>query len=533
MKPIFRLSLAILSGLMLTVAWYSQYAAVLLFFALVPLLLIEEYYHDTKKNVFGVFNYSYIVFFIWNLFTTYWIYKATLPGAIMAVLANSALMAFIFWLYHLSRRWTDNKVGRYALIFWWITFEYLYFSTEISWPWLTLGNGFADNVQWVQWFEYTGVLGGSLWLLLTNIIIVSSMSELVLQRRTMNRRLIANGSLFFIILLVPLIISYVKYNSHEEKGDPVEMVILQPNIDPYHEKFGSMGALEQTSRLLQVADNMITPKTKYVVGPETALVETIWEGHARDYGSVKMIERFLEENSHVAFIVGAQTRREYVEGDFIPHTARKFSNADTYYDRFNAAMQITTYGIDFYHKSKLVPGVEKVPYFKYFRFLDRFAADLGGTVGSLGYQKESSVFSFKGTTVAPIICYESVYPEYVASYVNKGAHFLFVITNDGWWGNTPGYKQHMRYARLRAIETRRSIARSANTGISAFINQRGDVIKPTKWWVPTAIRHTIKQNDEITYYTENGDYLGRVAAFFTILIILFMIVKKVIGKKST
>src|SRR6056297_496560 len=115
-----------------------------------------------------------------------------------------------------------------------------------------------------------------------------------------------------------------------------------------------------------------------------------------------------------------------------------------------------------------------------------------------------------GTTVAPIRCYESIYPQYVASYVKKGAGLLFIITNDGWWGNTPGYKQHMRYARLRAIENRRSITRSANTGISAFINQRGDVIKPTKWWTPTAIRSSLAINEEMTYFSKNGNYLGRV-----------------------
>lgn len=252
--------------------------------------------------------------------------------------------------------------------------------------------------------------------------------------------------------------------------------------------------------------------------------------NARKYASVKMIEEYLNENKHVAFVVGADTRLQYEKGDFIPPTARKFSNADIWYDRFNAAIQFTPYSLDFYHKSKLVPGVEKVPYYRYFKFLDKLAADLGGTSGSLGKQDTSSVFTFQNTTVAPIICYESVYPEYVASYVKKGAHFLFIITNDGWWGNTPGYKQHMRYARLRAIENRRCIARSANTGISAFINQRGDVLQATQWWTPTAIREKLAQNNQKTYYTKNGDYLGRVATFFTVLIILLMIVTRILQK---
>jgi apolipoprotein N-acyltransferase len=241
----------------------------------------------------------------------------------------------------------------------------------------------------------------------------------------------------------------------------------------------------------------------------------------------------LKDNSHVAFVVGASTRKEYEPNDDLPATARKFKNADRYYDRFNAALQITPFNIEFYHKSQLVLGVEKMPYYKYFKFLDNFSADLGGTVGSLGVQEEPSVFKFKGSVSAPIICYESVYAEYVTEYVKKGAGLLFIITNDGWWGDTPGYKQHLRYATLRAIENRRSIARSANTGISCFINQRGDIIQPTEWWVPTAIREEICENTEMTYYSENGDYLGRVTTFFTVLMILLMLVTRFLTKKST
>jgi len=244
-----------------------------------------------------------------------------------------------------------------------------------------------------------------------------------------------------------------------------------------------------------------------------------------------MIQEFLKENTHTAFIVGATTKREFAATDKIPGTARKFKNTDIWYDRYNTALQITANDVGFYHKSKLVLGVEKMPYYRYFKFLDHFAADLGGTVGSLGVQEEASNFSFHETTIAPIICYESVYPEYVSSYVQKGAQLLFIITNDGWWGNTAGYKQHMNYARLRAIENRRSIARSANTGISALINQRGDIIEHTKWWTPAVIKGTLKANSTKTYFTKNGDFIGRVAAFSTILILLLMLVSYLTSRK--
>jgi apolipoprotein N-acyltransferase len=532
MKLFHKIALAVSSGLLLTTAWYSSWGLIFLFIAFVPLLLIEESQTNSPhKNHFEVFNYSYIAFFIWNILTTYWIYKATPVGAILAVLANSALMALIFWAYHLSRKATKNKIGRYAFIIWWLAFEHMFFHTEISWPWLTLGNAFSANTHLVQWYEYTGVLGGSLWVLLSNTLIMSAIGELAMNRATAKNRLITNGVLLLIIIVSPIIVSYSIYSNYKETGTDTEVLILQPNIDPYHEKFGSMGKLEQITRLINLTDNNITEKTQYVVAPETAIVETIWERHTNNYASIQMIREFLKENEDLAFVIGANTKREYSGTSIIPATARKFKGSNIWYDRYNAALQITPFDIDIYHKSKLVLGVEKMPYYKYFKFLDYLAADLGGTTGSLGFQKESSVFTFKNSTIAPIICYESVYPEYVSEYVRKGASLLFIITNDGWWGNTPGYKQHFRYAKLRAIENRRAIARSANTGISAFIDQRGDVIKQTGWWEATTIKATIKANNKATYFSRNGSFIGRVAVFSTVLIMLYVLVTLLIRKK--
>ena len=98
------------------------------------------------------------------------------------------------------------------------------------------------------------------------------------------------------------------------------------------------------------------------------------------------------------------------------------------------------------------------------------------------------------------------------------------ITN-GWWGNTAGYKQHNSYAKLRAVEFRRSIARSANTGISGFIDQKGKELIQTEWWKQDVIRYTIHTNDYMTVYANWGDYLGRIGSFIAIAMLLSTIVK--------
>jgi apolipoprotein N-acyltransferase len=120
-----------------------------------------------------------------------------------------------------------------------------------------------------------------------------------------------------------------------------------------------------------------------------------------------------------------------------------------------------------------------------------------------------------------VICYESVFGEFFARFVRNGARVMFIITNDGWWGNTPGHRQHFDFASLRAIETRRSIARSANTGISAFINQRGDDLDATGYWVPAAIKGSINANREITFYVRHGDYLARMSSVLSIVLLAF------------
>ena len=107
-----------------------------------------------------------------------------------------------------------------------------------------------------------------------------------------------------------------------------------------------------------------------------------------------------------------------------------------------------------------------------------------------------------------------------------GAELICITTNDGWWKDTPGYKQHMSFASLRAIESRRSVARSANTGTSAFVNQRGDILQATEWWEPAVIKSTLNLNSKMSFYTTYGNVLGRSLAFVSALLILFTFVKR-------
>jgi len=104
---------------------------------------------------------------------------------------------------------------------------------------------------------------------------------------------------------------------------------------------------------------------------------------------------------------------------------------------------------------------------------------------------------------------------------------MFVISNDGWWDDTPGYRYLFAYSRLRAIENRRSIARSANTGRSGFIDQRGDVGETLGWDERGALTAELSLNDRLTFYTRYGDVIGRLAGYVFVLSLLYFMAYRV------
>jgi apolipoprotein N-acyltransferase len=154
-------------------------------------------------------------------------------------------------------------------------------------------------------------------------------------------------------------------------------------------------------------------------------------------------------------------------------------------------------------------------------WLGDLAIDLDGASGSLGIEEEPRTLKANQTVFSPIICYESIYGEFIAEQVRKGAEEIFLITNDGWWGNTPGIHQHFDYSRLRALETRRFVARAANTGISGFINSQGDVLSFSEWWKEDALKMSVNLNSTLTFYAEHGDYIAKLATILALLAIVF------------
>ncbi len=526
------LLLSLLSGLLLSPAWYEWGNGLILAVALIPLLFAEDYLcqHKTEYGSRVFLRYASVTFLVWNIATTWWIYNAALAGVIAAVVINTIMWSLVAWFFHIAKRKLGPQLGYLSLILFWISWEYLYHNAEISWPWISLGNGFAYNIRLIQWYEYTGIMGGSLWVLVLNVLIFILIKNY--KAGISKQRLLAQFVLILVILLGPIAISLVRFSTYVEKPDPKTIVVIQPNIDPYA-KFVSIPSQEQTLVQLTEAARVADSAVDYFIAPETSINNNIWTDQIETVPDIVMIRQFLAAYPKAAYIPGIQCYKRYLPGEKLSENAREIPGTSTFYESFNAAIQLdSTKNVPIYYKSKLVTGVEKMPYAKYLRFLEKLTLRLGGTMRGWGTQNYRGVFYSAGdsTGVSPIICYESVYGEFVTDYVKNGATLLFVITNDGWWGDTPGYHQHAAYSSLRAIETRRSIARSANTGISSLINQRGEVLQSLGWWKRGVLKGSLNKNDVITFYVRNGDYIGRAACYLSIVIILLFITRLILRR---
>jgi apolipoprotein N-acyltransferase len=529
LKKLSPLLLSLLSGLLLFAAWPVSPLTFLTFIAFVPLLWLEQ--QGIRRRKF--FGWVYLSMLIWNLATTWWIWNASEPGAAGAILANSLLMCIPWLGFHFVKSRLGDKPGYLSLVTFWMSFEYFHLSNwGLSWPWLTSGNVFATHPGWIQWYEYTGVSGGGLWIWIVNLLVF-----FLLRKRFTEGRFHAPTMIGIVLAMaIPMTCSYLvtpKVQATDSAASK-NIIIVQPNIDPY-EKLSTGSFDAQLQKLLRLSEAAgIDSNTTLIVWPETALYTEYGfeEDSLKKNYFLNPLWDLLRKHPSVNLLTGIESFRFYKSKQTI--TAKNIPGSPTWYDSYNAATVLDSSGpIAFYHKTMLVPGVETLPPFLH--FLDSWFEKFGGTASGYAGQSDRTVLptSNHSYRIAPAVCYESIYGGFMSAYIRNGADVIAVITNDGWWGNTPGYRQHLNYARLRAIETRRWVIRSANTGVSCIIDPSGKILDAQPWVKAAFIKKTVPTSNIMTFYVRNGDILSTIAVAGAIILVLWtfvVIIKKKINR---
>ncbi|MEP6700655.1 MAG: apolipoprotein N-acyltransferase [Bacteroidota bacterium] len=526
MNRFTNLFIAIAGGLLLWAAWPVSPLSFLIFIAWIPLLWLESKV-ESRKKFFGL---TYVTMFVWNIATTWWIWNASPPGALSAFLANSLLMCFPWLGFKLVKKRLGSAFGYISLIAFWMCFEYIHLQDwGLSWPWLTLGNSFASHPEWVQWYEFTGTSGGTFWILLVNLFLFFHLKNNFNRETAKNYKNLVTG---IVLLVLPIGFSKFIVSAANKPVDLAKIksniIVVQPNIDPYEKLSDATGSFDaQLKKLVATSEEQTDSNTVLVVWPETALYTAarIDEETLKENFDLTPLWAFLNRHPNASLFTGIESYRMF-------NIKTKYSEEfnGQHFESYNGSAVFDSSGAHaFYHKSMLVPGVETLPWF--LKFIDKWFEKFGGTTAGYAKQKERTVLETKsGFKIAPSICYESIYGEFMSRYVRNGANLICIITNDGWWKNTPGHKQHMNYARLRAIETRTWVARSANTGISCFIDPYGNVINPQPYNTTAAIKLSITPLNGKTFFVKHGDILSKIMVALSILLIAWNIILKILRK---
>lgn len=511
-----RLMAMLLSVVLLSAGWLGL-SGMGLFVALVPLLWMSHTMENSRRGWWSMFGWATLTFMLWNVATVWWIWNATPVGPIAATIVSTALNLMAFMAFHTVSKKATKPLAYTMLVAAWVATEYWYTVGDLSWPWLLLGNGFSHDVWAVQWYEWCGIWGGSIWVLVVNILLFEAW-----QRRTTRHWVAA-----VVAWLLPIGVSLSLWWSYEESQEgTAEVAVIQPNIDCYNKFHGD--ADYQIENLFALLDE-VPASADFILLPETAVPGYYNEPHLSLYYPSntpapiwqQLRDTLAADHPSALLVTGANTRL------FYPPTSRTWTarhfGGGLYGDIFNSAVAIDSTGrTQLHHKGCLVIGVEKTPGW-IFDLMDFLVIDLGGVVGQIGQGTHGTAFEHRGTKMGPAICYEGVYGNFFGDHVRRGAQFMAILSNDGWWGDTPGHRMLFSLSRLRAIEHRRAIARAANTGESGFITARGDVSNQLFWEERGVRSQQIHLHSELTLYTRYGDYLGRIACYITLLSALYYI----------
>jgi apolipoprotein N-acyltransferase len=303
-------------------------------------------------------------------------------------------------------------------------------------------------------------------------------------------------------------------------ADSVTVGIVQPNLDPW-EKW-RRDPMRIINLYLSLTDSLlaVSPvKPEIVLWPETAIPVRLLSAGASGYRDHL---RDGMKNKGFSLVTGFPHMVIYGDSSLAPASAKRIPSTGERYDDFNAVafLESDNPNIRWYGKMKMVPLAERVPYADAFYYLDFLRWGVG--IGGWQIGPDTTVFSDRatGAEFSAMICYESTYPDFVSSFVRKGAEFISVITIDSWWGRMSGAFQHQQFAILRAIENRRWIARCALGGFSCFIDPYGRVYKKTGLFERSVIAMRIPRRTDLTFYSLNPGVLPVSCALISGLFVL-------------
>ena len=521
--------LLIASGIMMGISFppFPFPCQLLMFVGLIPYFLVVE----KRERLIDLNRASYIMGFFFSLITLYWVGSwqkeadtfLMISGGLL-IFVNPVFFMIPTTLLYFSRNLLPRRTAIYLFPLFWITYEYLYMITDLSFPWLTLGSGLSQFNMFIQIADVVGAIGISLIVIYINIFIAQAIQAKSLFPKSFR----INIALAIGVFLLVMVYGIFRLSTFKFSNKQVKVGLIQPNLDPWG-KWSNIDIHDLTSIYFDLSRQTVDKGAKVIFWPETALPVYLRDG---GYNYVlDSIYSFIGKNN-VSLISGMPDLIYYKSGDKMPEDVKYSKSGNYYYATYNSVLLFSPNSreIERYGKSKLVPFGERVPFVDQLPFLRDFIKWSVG-ISDWNVGKDTTVFRIplmnKDTLkINSLVCYESIYPYYIERFIDKGANLISVVTNDSWYGNSSGPYQHKEMAVLRAVENRKSVIRAANGGISCIIDPLGRTLTESKMFTKTQITGDVYIQDKETFFSEYPLLFPVISSAFSFWVFGIFMMKK-------
>jgi len=501
-----QLTLAGVSGMLLTASFPSIGLPWLAWIALVPLMISLK--GQSLKNGFrlglltGGVHYLTLLYWLVHTLMTFGHLPFYLSVPILFLLVT--YMALYPAIFTAVFSWTDTQPVGFlsAMPAVWVALEYLRSFFLSGFPWEFLGYSQYRQITLIQAADMSGVYGISFVILSVNVagfLLWQYLSEKQ-SLRAMQKRRSAAGGIAVSVLLVLYMLGYGQWriSSIDTKismSPSPKIAIVQGNIDQAI-KWDPAFQISTTEKYIALSKSAIPSSPDLIVWPETAAPFYF----LYNAGPTEMVIKGVRETG-TSFLIGSPS---FIRRD------------DHHADFFNSAFLIDPNGnvAGKYDKVHLVPFGEYVPLQEWFPFIGKIVEE----VGDFKSGRKGQTLSWGEFPLGIQICYEMIFPDLSREMARNQAAFLINMTNDAWYGNTSAPYQHFSMAVFRAVENRRSLIRSANTGISGFIDPAGRIIASTPLFEEAVITRSLPVLKTESFYTRYGDVFALTCMAISILL---------------
>ncbi len=525
-----KILLGLFSGMFLGLSFPPFPFPYLSFIAFIPFLFVL----DKKETLSSINRFSYFTFFIFNLITLYWVGSWTkgadkflmLSGTTLLFI-NPLLYLIVTTLYYFSRKSFNKKIALYLFPLYWVSFEYLYSLTDLRFPWLTLGNALPYFNKFIQIADVIGVYGLSLIIIYINIFIYLAVKDFRERRKV--RYTFAAAA--FVIFIAVIVYGIIRINSFKLDDKKIKVGLIQPNINPWDKwQVGNLNV--QLDLYLDLSKKAAQSGAKLIIWPESALPVYLLSGN-NDVQVAKI--QNLVSAYNIFLMTGMPDINLFFDKNDVPADAKP-TRFGTFYTSYNSILLFSPYSpvVQKYKKIKLVPFGEHVPFVENLPFLGDFIKWEVG-ISSWNVGNDQTLFEFNNDSgsiikAAGVVCIESIYPDFVAGFIQQGADLIIVVTNDSWYGYSSGPFQHKEISILRAVENRKTVVRAANGGISCIIDPLGNTISETKLFTRDVLIGEAGIQSGLTFYSQYPLIIPLFVSLISILTIIIFVYKKILTK---